>query len=183
MPLIMPEARYFSIPSAVVGGATRKKSARNCTPCVRSFTHRPLACTNSPAPIAAAWPTTVIKSRWPRAFTRRTQNPLSSLWKVTRSTRPARFSRSSAGCDITTRSSRSLFRVRRLLTLRTARSVSQSLVEQLPWHVQESKAPLVRRSRILGRLDGDLDRLVAEKYLDRDLHTLEIDLVPAAVRS
>ena len=32
----------------------------------------------------------------PRAFTRRTQKPLSSLWKVTRSTRPARFSRSGA---------------------------------------------------------------------------------------
>ena len=39
MPLIMPEARYFSIPSAVVGGAARRKSARNCTPCVRSLTH------------------------------------------------------------------------------------------------------------------------------------------------
>jgi hypothetical protein len=37
MPLIMPEARYFSIPSAVVGGAERRKSARNCTPCVRSL--------------------------------------------------------------------------------------------------------------------------------------------------
>src|ERR1019366_6246688 len=30
--------------------------------------------------------------RWPRAFVRRTQNPLSLLWKVTRSTRPARTS-------------------------------------------------------------------------------------------
>ena len=86
-PLIIPDARYFSMPSAVVGSADRRKSARNCTPCVRSLTQRPLACTNSPAPIAAAWPTTVIRSRWPRAFTRRTQKPLSSLWKVTRSTR------------------------------------------------------------------------------------------------
>src|SRR5512132_828092 len=33
-------------------------------------------------------------SQWPRAFTRRTQKPLSSLWKVTRSTRPARPSQS-----------------------------------------------------------------------------------------
>jgi hypothetical protein len=89
------------------------------------------------------------------------------------------------GCGLrrSTRGLPSLFRVRWLLTLGTARSVSQSLVEQLPWHVQESKAPLVRRSRILGRLDGDLHRLVAEKYLDRDLHTFEIDLMPAAVRS
>ena len=39
------------MPSAVVGGAERRKSARNCTPCVRSLTHRPLACTNSPAPM------------------------------------------------------------------------------------------------------------------------------------
>ncbi len=29
IPLIIPEARYFSIPSAVVGGAERRKSARN----------------------------------------------------------------------------------------------------------------------------------------------------------
>jgi hypothetical protein len=31
----------------------------------------------------------VTKSRWPRAFARRTQKPFSALWKVTRSTRPA----------------------------------------------------------------------------------------------
>ena len=41
----------------------------------------------------------VIRSRWPRAFTRSTLKPLSSLWKVTRSTRPARFSRSGAPSD------------------------------------------------------------------------------------
>ena len=29
-----------------------------------------------PAPMAAAWPMTVIRLRWPRAFTRRTQKPL-----------------------------------------------------------------------------------------------------------
>ena len=28
----------------------------------------------------AAWPTTVTKSRWPRALTRSTQKPLSGLW-------------------------------------------------------------------------------------------------------
>src|SRR5271157_2360099 len=37
----------------------------------------------------AAWPTTVTKSRWPRALALRTQKPFSTLWKVTRSTRPA----------------------------------------------------------------------------------------------
>ena len=47
----------------------------------------------------AAWPTTVTRSRWPRALMRRTQNPLSALWNVTRSTRPARTSRFGAsGC-------------------------------------------------------------------------------------
>jgi hypothetical protein len=51
-----------------------------------------LAWTNSPAEIIAAWPRTVIRSRWPRALTRSTQNPFSSLWNVTRSTRPARAS-------------------------------------------------------------------------------------------
>ncbi len=89
------------MPSAVVGGAERRKSARNCTPCVRSLTHRPLAWTNSPAPMVAAWPMTVIRSRWPRAFTRSTQKPLSSLWKVTRSTRPARFSRPASAVGVT----------------------------------------------------------------------------------
>ena len=52
------------------------------------------AVTHSPAEITAAWPTTVTSSRWPRALMRRTQKPLSALWKVTRSTRPARTSRS-----------------------------------------------------------------------------------------
>ena len=33
-------------------------------------------------------PTTVVSSRCPRVFTRRTQKPLSSLWKVTRSITP-----------------------------------------------------------------------------------------------
>ncbi len=37
------------------------------------------------------------ESHCPRAFSRSTQNPFSSLWKVTRSTRPARFSVRVAG--------------------------------------------------------------------------------------
>jgi hypothetical protein len=56
------------------------------------LTQAPLAWTNSPAEIIAAWPRTVIRSRWPRALIRSTQNPFSSLWNVTRSTRPARAS-------------------------------------------------------------------------------------------
>src|SRR5208337_2337645 len=39
--------------------------------------------------MTAAWPTTVTRSRWPRAFALRTQKPFSALWKVTRSTSPA----------------------------------------------------------------------------------------------
>ena len=37
-------------------------------------------------------PTTVTRSRCPRAFALKTQKPFSGLWKVTRSTRPARTS-------------------------------------------------------------------------------------------
>ena len=37
-------------------------------------------------------PTTVTRSRCPRALTRNTQNPFSGLWNVTRSTRPAKAS-------------------------------------------------------------------------------------------
>ena len=43
---------------------------------------------NSPGWIDAAEPRTVTRSRWPRTLTRRTQKPVSGLWKVTRSTRP-----------------------------------------------------------------------------------------------
>src|SRR5262245_7336654 len=51
---------------------------------------------NSPALIVGAWPTTVTRSRWPRALTRKTQKPLSGLWKVTRSTRPTSVSETAA---------------------------------------------------------------------------------------
>src|SRR6266849_2459159 len=56
---------------------------------MRSFTHSPDAVIHSPAAIVAACPTTVTRSRCPRAFARKTQNPFSALWKVTRSTSPA----------------------------------------------------------------------------------------------
>ena len=85
----MPEARYFSMPSMDDGAELRRKRALNCWPWVRSLTHSPETVIHSPAAAVAAWPTTVTRSRWPRALTLRTQNPLSGLWKVTRSTRPA----------------------------------------------------------------------------------------------
>ena len=52
---------------------------------------------NSPTETDAAWPTTVTSSRRPRAWTRSTEKPFSSLWKVTRSTVPARWSDDEAG--------------------------------------------------------------------------------------
>src|SRR5271155_236597 len=89
MPRIMPDDRYFSMPSTEVGADVRRNRALNCWPWVRSFTHSPDAVIHSPAAIVAAWPTTVTRSRCPRAFARRTQKPFSALWKVTRSTSPA----------------------------------------------------------------------------------------------
>jgi hypothetical protein len=43
MPRIMPEPRYFSMPSIEVGTDVRMKRALNCWPSVRSFTHSPEA--------------------------------------------------------------------------------------------------------------------------------------------
>src|ERR1700683_1161129 len=75
----MPDERYFSMPSAEVGGDVRRNRALNCWPCVRSLVHSPEAVIHSPPEMMAAWPTTVTKSRWPRAFARRTQKPFSGL--------------------------------------------------------------------------------------------------------
>ena len=46
---------------------------------VRSLTQSPEAVIHSPAEIVAAWPTMVARSRCPRAFTRSTQKPVSTL--------------------------------------------------------------------------------------------------------
>src|SRR6266568_1005351 len=101
MPRIIPDPRYFSMPSSEVGSEVLRNLALNCWPWVRSLTHSPDAVTHSPAEITAAWPTTVISSRWLRALIRRTQKPFSSLWNVTRSTKPASTSRmdgTGSGC-------------------------------------------------------------------------------------
>src|SRR6266478_1611460 len=55
MPRIMPDERYFSMPSAEVGGDVRRNRALNCLPCVRSLTHSPDAVIHSPAPMVSAW--------------------------------------------------------------------------------------------------------------------------------
>src|SRR5450432_4000871 len=98
MPRIIPEPRYFSMPSIEVGAEVRMKRALNCWPWVWSLTHSPDAVIHSPAEIVAAWPMTVTRSRWPRAFARRTQKPFSLLWKVTRSTTPASTSWVDGSC-------------------------------------------------------------------------------------
>src|ERR1700732_1198904 len=59
MPRILPEPRYFSMPSIEVGADVRMKRALNCWPWVRSLTHSPDAVIHSPAEIVAALPTTV----------------------------------------------------------------------------------------------------------------------------
>src|SRR5262250_585333 len=97
----MPDDRYFSMPSADVGGDVRRNRALNCWPWVRSLIHSPDAVIHSPAAIVAACPTTVTRSRCPRAFARNTQNPFSVLWKVTRSTSPANTSWvDDCGCEV-----------------------------------------------------------------------------------
>src|ERR1700734_351964 len=50
--------------------------------------HRPCAVSHSPALTLASSPTIVASSRRPSILTRSTVNPVSSLWKVTRSIRP-----------------------------------------------------------------------------------------------
>ena len=56
--------------------------------CSLSLTHQPSALSHSPAVTEGSDPMTVVSSRYPFLFTRRTQKPLSSLWKVTRSITP-----------------------------------------------------------------------------------------------
>jgi hypothetical protein len=80
MPRIVPEARYFSMPSTDVGSEVLRNRARNCWPWVRSLTQSPHAVIHSPADIVA--PTTVTRSRWLRALTRMTQKPFSAFWLV-----------------------------------------------------------------------------------------------------
>ena len=76
------------MPLRVFGGAILTNTARNCLPCSRSVTQLPDAEAYSPGVTLGAWPTSVIRSRSPRTFSRSTQKPLSALWNVTRSTRP-----------------------------------------------------------------------------------------------
>jgi len=49
MPRIMPEPKYFSIPSSVIGCVVVICVALNCKPCSRSVVHHPVALMNSPA--------------------------------------------------------------------------------------------------------------------------------------
>ena len=75
------------MPLSVFGGVILTNTARNCLPCSRSVIQLPEAEAYSPGVTLGAWPTSVIRSRSPRTFSRSTQKPLSALWNVTRSTR------------------------------------------------------------------------------------------------
>ena len=74
--------------SRVVGRDTLRNDALNCRPWSRWLSQRPLAWIYYLAGMAVAEPRTVTSSLCLSTSTRRTQNPLSALWKVTRSTNP-----------------------------------------------------------------------------------------------
>ena len=81
------------MPSSVVGGLAFQEGSAELL-AMSTVVHPGAAHLDElvAALIIAAWPTTVISSLWPRALTRSTQNPVSGLWNVTLSTRPARAS-------------------------------------------------------------------------------------------
>ena len=57
-----------------VRSVRRRAGLLGVWPWARSLIHSPDAVIHSPAETMAAWPTTVTRSRWPRAFARRTQS-------------------------------------------------------------------------------------------------------------
>ena len=136
---------------------------------------------HSPAEIIAAWPTTVTRSRWPRAFALRTQKPFSPLWKVTRSTRPASTSWvDDSSVDFMTRQDRLFSSSRATPPMprrwSTARSSGQNLT--LGTLAERTREKLFRRSRrpylvpgigIL-REAGTLHLYDAEALVGRRLH-------------
>jgi hypothetical protein len=86
IPLMSPDARYRSIPSALSGAEVRICSALNCGPCLGSTFHFPVAESHSPTETAGTVPTTVQSSLRPLTLTFSTEKPDSSLWNVTLST-------------------------------------------------------------------------------------------------
>ena len=92
MPLTMPLPRYFSMPSTDVGAEGLQKPRFKLL-AVEAVVD-PFA--GGGDPFAGRNRRRVADDGYqiarPRAFARRTQKPFSVLWKVTRSTRPARTS-------------------------------------------------------------------------------------------
>ena len=88
--------RFERHASAVSGQLVFSTTARNCWPCCGLTAHRPRpsGSSHSPSCTSDAVPTTVRRSRCPFTCTRSTAKPVSALWKVTRSIRPDRCSRS-----------------------------------------------------------------------------------------
>src|SRR3954464_3968543 len=64
MPRIIPDPRYFSMPSIVVGAEVRIKRGLNCWPWVRSLIHSPAAVTHSPGEMVAACRRCHDNERW-----------------------------------------------------------------------------------------------------------------------
>ena len=94
----------------------------------------------------------MIKSRWPRALTRSTQNPFSGLWNVTRSTRPANASVAAVGAMFATPCP-SQNRLRRAL-------LSRDVTDQLWLSTGDSKT--LRQTTELSRVKARIKAL-AEK--------------------
>src|ERR1700735_955729 len=162
MPRIMPEPRYLSIPSIELGAEVLRNRALNCWPWARSLIHSPDAVLHSPAEIVAAWPTTVTRSRWPRAFALRTQKPFSALWKVTRSTRPASTSWVvNSGLDFIRIAGSSVLALGATSLVRRGVSAREAF-ETIEQPIHRS----LRRGSVKLAVDGSVD--IAVKYQDGD---------------
>ena len=97
MPLISPDARYFSMPFSERGAMQVSVSALNWRPCTLSVTHCPSALTSSPSQTACALPTIVISGFFASSnslgiSTCRTVYPFSSLWNTTERIVPSTIS-------------------------------------------------------------------------------------------
>src|SRR3954467_9229124 len=118
------------MPSAVCGGLVLISAALNWSPCARSVTQSPVAVTYSPTTTCWQLPTTVTTSRCPRAATRSTQYPFSSLWNVIRSTTPVTCSDTlprEAKTGQTTEAQRHRERQKTVLVLQRTLSLRSSL--------------------------------------------------------
>src|SRR5215472_7214625 len=100
MPRIMPEARYFSMPSTVLGADVRRKRLELLS--VNAVIH-PFARCNDPFASGNCCGVSDHRNEVavPTRFRPQDANPFSALWKVTRSTSPANTSWvDDSGCEL-----------------------------------------------------------------------------------